>query len=59
MRGIGSIKMSAVPSGVGKMAAGAMKFGVGKMAGGEVEARKAGMKANEGLEKLMAAKGKK
>lgn len=59
MRGIGSIKMSAVPSGVGKMASGAMKFGVGKMAGGEAEARKAGMKANEGLEKLMAAKGKK
>jgi len=60
MHGIGSIKMSAVPSGVGKMASGAMKFGVGKMAGDErAEARKAGMKANEGLEKLMAAKGKK
>lgn len=51
--------MSAAPSGVGKMAGASMKFGVGKMAGGEAEARKAGMKANEGLEKLMAAKGKK
>ena len=59
MRGIGSIKLSAVPSGIGKMAGASMKFGVGKMAGGEAEARKAGMKANEGLEKLMAAKGKK
>ena len=59
MHGIGSIKMSAAPSGIGKMAGGAMKYGVGKMAGGEAEARKAGMKANEGLEKLMAAKGRK
>lgn len=59
MRGIGSIKLSAVPSGIGKMAGASMKFGIGKMAGGEAEARKAGMKANEGLEKLMAAKGRK
>ena len=59
MRGIGSIKLSAVPSGVGKMAGASMKFGVGKMAAGEAEARKAGIKANEGLEKLMAAKGRK
>jgi hypothetical protein len=59
MRGIGSMKTTAVPSGVGKMSGGALKFGVGKMAGGEVEAKKAGMKAHEGLEKLMASKGKK
>lgn len=59
MRGIGSMKITAVPSGIGKMAVGAMKFGVGKMAGGEAEARKLGMKAHEGLEKLMASKGKK
>lgn len=58
MRGIGSIKLSAVPSGTGKMASGAMKFGVGKMIG-EAESRKAGMKAHEGLEKLMASKGRK
>lgn len=51
--------MSAAPSGVGKMASGAMKFGVGKMASHDAEAKKAGMKANEGLEKLMASKGKK
>jgi len=60
MRGIGSIKLSAVPSGTGKMASGAMKFGVGKMVGAsEAEARKAGMKAHEGLEKLIASKGRK
>jgi hypothetical protein len=60
MRGIGSIQMSAAPHGVGKMATGSMRFGVGKMSGGvEAESRKSAMKANEGLEKLMAAKGKK
>lgn len=59
MRGIGSIKLSAVPSGTGKMASAAMKFGVGKMVGEAAESRKAGMKAHEGLEKLMASKGRK
>ncbi len=59
MRGVGSMKSSAVPSGVGKMNGGALKFGVGKMAGGEAEAKKEGMKAHEGLEKLIASRGKK
>ena len=61
MRGVGSMKSSAVPSGVGKMNGGALKFGVGKMAGDAsgAEAKKAGMKAHEGLEKLIASRGKK
>lgn len=57
MRGVGSIKLSAVPSGVGKMSS--SKYGVGKMKPDEIEVKKAGMKAQEGLEKLMATKGKK
>jgi hypothetical protein len=59
MRGVGAMKISAVPSGVGKMAGGSMKFGVGKMAGDDAEAKKAGMKAYEGLEKVIASRGKK
>lgn len=58
MRGVGSMKLSYAPEGVGKMQTKG-KFGVGKMAGGEEEDKKAGMKAHEGLEKLMAHKGKK
>lgn len=57
MRGVGSIKLSAVPSGVGKMSS--SKYGVGKMKPDEIEVKKAGMKAQEGLEKLMASRGKK
>lgn len=53
------MKLSYAPSGVGKMASSKGKYGVGKMAGGEEEDKKAGMKAHEGLEKLMAHKGKK
>lgn len=52
------MKLSYAPEGVGKMQTKG-KFGVGKMAGGEEEDKKAGMKAHEGLEKLMAHKGKK
>jgi hypothetical protein len=58
MRGVGSFKLSNAPTGVGKMAS--SKYGVGKMKpDADQEAKKAGVKANEGLEKLLASKGKK